>query len=132
MVEVHVPVPRHYDQIRNRQRANRLTITNRGRKAVAIATLAATGLTGYAVGHASNSDRSTKPEQMVTYTVQPGDTVWQIARTLHGDGEIRPLVDTLQGEVEEMHENGELQPGDQLQASVSQVHNEDYLPKPKN
>ncbi|MCU1463049.1 MAG: hypothetical protein JWO37_3124 [Acidimicrobiales bacterium] len=30
-----------------------------------------------------------------TYVVQPGDTWWSIARRLHPDGDVRPIVDEL-------------------------------------
>ena len=41
--------------------------------------------------------------------VQPGDTVWTIARAVQPDGDVRPLVDSL------LHDHpGPLQPGDRL------------------
>lgn len=45
-----------------------------------------------------------------TYVVQPGDTLWAIARTLHPSGDPRPFVDGL------ARANGgsTLQPGQQL------------------
>jgi hypothetical protein len=30
-----------------------------------------------------------------TYVVQPGDTVWSVARRMQPDGDIRPLVDEI-------------------------------------
>jgi hypothetical protein len=41
--------------------------------------------------------------------VQPGDTVWTIARAVQPDGDVRPLVDSLLAD----HPAG-LQPGDRL------------------
>jgi len=41
--------------------------------------------------------------------VQPGDTVWTIARAVQPDGDVRPLVDSLLS----AHPGG-LQPGDRL------------------
>jgi len=35
------------------------------------------------------------PAPSTTYVVQPGDTLWTIARHLHPSGDIRALVDTL-------------------------------------
>jgi hypothetical protein len=39
-----------------------------------------------------------QPAAMRTYTVQPGDTVWSIARGLSGGGDPRPVVDRLMAE----------------------------------
>lgn len=33
--------------------------------------------------------------QVVTRTVQPGDTLWSIARRVQPEGDVRPLVDRL-------------------------------------
>jgi hypothetical protein len=41
--------------------------------------------------------------------VQPGDTVWTIARAVQPDGDVRPLVDTLLA-----NHPAPLQPGDHL------------------
>ena len=41
--------------------------------------------TGAALGHGSPAD----------YVVQPGDTLWSIARPLHPSGDLRPVVDSL-------------------------------------
>ena len=35
------------------------------------------------------------PEVTAGYVVQPGDTVWEIARRLQPEGDVRPLVDRL-------------------------------------
>ena len=35
------------------------------------------------------------PAGEATYAVRPGDTVWSIARSLHPQGDIRPIVDEL-------------------------------------
>ena len=42
--------------------------------------------------------------------VQPGDTIWTIARRLQPTGDVRPLVDALIG----LNGSGPLQPGQQL------------------
>ena len=39
------------------------------------------------------------PAAAVVYIVQPGDTVWSIARSFQPRGEVRPLVDRLQAQV---------------------------------
>lgn len=44
---------------------------------------------GASVGHAESSDDA---EYMI---VQPGDTLWSIARQLRPDGDLRPVVDSL-------------------------------------
>jgi nucleoid-associated protein YgaU len=46
--------------------------------------------------------------------VQPGDTLWALARRLRPEGDVRPLVDRLA----DAHGPGPLQPGDQLEVSV--------------
>lgn len=33
--------------------------------------------------------------RVTTYTVQPGDTLWSIARRVQSEGDLRPLVDRL-------------------------------------
>ena len=45
------------------------------------------------------------------WIVQPGDTIWGIARTVQPSGDIRPLVDALSSEVHDRP----LQAGQQLQ-----------------
>jgi LysM repeat protein len=45
-----------------------------------------------------------------TYIVQPGDTLWSIARHLHPDADPRPLVDQLTTQVP----GGSLQAGQRL------------------
>jgi nucleoid-associated protein YgaU len=42
---------------------------------------------------ASGSERA--PASTATYVVQPGDTVWKIARRIQPQGEVRPLVDRI-------------------------------------
>ena len=39
---------------------------------------------------------STGAQPTVQYTVQPGDTLWSIARSLQPEGDVRPLVHGLQ------------------------------------
>jgi hypothetical protein len=39
------------------------------------------------------------PAAAVVHVVQPGDTVWSIARSAQPHGEIRPLVDRLEREL---------------------------------
>jgi hypothetical protein len=50
------------------------------------------------------------PAAAVVRIVQPGDTVWSIARSMQPHGEIRPLVDHLE---QELH-GRPLQVGDRL------------------
>ena len=38
---------------------------------------------------------SHRPVVETSVVVQPGDTVWSIARSLAGDGDVRPVVDAL-------------------------------------
>jgi hypothetical protein len=46
--------------------------------------------------------------------VQPGDTLWAMARRLQPEGDVRPLVDRLA----EAHGNGPLQAGERLEVSA--------------
>ena len=50
-----------------------------------------------------------------TYVVQPGDTVWSIARRLRGDGDVRPLVH----QIVRVNGSANLQIGDRLQLPPS-------------
>jgi LysM repeat protein len=61
---------------------------------------------------ASGSERV--PASSRVYVVQPGDTVWKIARQLQPEGEIRPLVDRI------VKANGRssVQIGDRLEVPV--------------
>jgi len=61
---------------------------------------------------ASGSERA--PASTETYVVQPGDTVWKIARRLQPEGEVRPLVDRI------VKANGgaSVQIGDRLEVPV--------------
>jgi hypothetical protein len=48
------------------------------------------------------------------HVVQPGDTLWSLARLLQPDGDVRPLVARLQAE----HGPGPLVPGERLRLAV--------------
>jgi LysM repeat protein len=50
------------------------------------------------------------PADASVYVVQPGDTLWQIARSWQPQGEVRSLVDRL---ARELH-GRPLQPGDRI------------------
>lgn len=67
---------------------------------VAVAFLAVTGartlLGGASAGPvAAASGPAAAPTSTHTYVVQPGDTLWAIARRLQPAGDVRPLVDRL-------------------------------------
>jgi len=51
------------------------------------------------------------PADLQVYVVEPGDTMWSIARSLHPDGDVRPLVDRLI----EINGGAELRAGDVLE-----------------
>jgi hypothetical protein len=53
--------------------------------------VALAGPTGGAAGTASSSAHGSR-----SYVVQPGDTLWSIARSLHPSGDLRPVVDALE------------------------------------
>jgi nucleoid-associated protein YgaU len=91
-----------------------------GALALVVLLLASAGLRSAAgalgIVPASGSERA--PASNVsparTYVVQPGDTVWKIARRLQPQGEVRPLVDRI------VKANGgaSVQIGDRLEVPV--------------
>jgi hypothetical protein len=56
------------------------------------------GLLGW-LGSAPLAAPGPVPAAAVVYVVQPGDTVWGIARSVQPQGEVRPLVDRLEHEL---------------------------------
>jgi hypothetical protein len=53
----------------------------------------------------------TTPVRRSTYVVQPGDTLWTIARSLQPEGDVRPLVDDLAAG----RDGRPLQPGERIE-----------------
>jgi hypothetical protein len=47
------------------------------------------------LGARPGSADDARPVVEVSVLVEPGDTVWSIARSLAGDGDVRPVVDAL-------------------------------------
>lgn len=56
----------------------------------------------------------TRPVAASAYVVRPGDTLWSIARRLQPEGDVRPLVQHLDGELD-----GPLRVGQRLVLPVS-------------
>ena len=56
---------------------------------------AAAGAPAHAVASAAPVAPAHAATAPAVYVVQPGDTLWSIARQLHPSGDIRPLVDAL-------------------------------------
>jgi len=54
------------------------------------------------------------PGPTTVVVVQPGDTLWAMARRLQPEGDVRPLVDRLA----EAHGSGPLQAGERLELSA--------------
>jgi nucleoid-associated protein YgaU len=71
--------------------------------AAAVALLVAPGL--------ARGEGPERPAATVTYTVEPGDTLWSIARRVAPGRDPRPVVDRL---IEANHLQGSLQAGQQL------------------
>jgi hypothetical protein len=46
----------------------------------------------------SSSASMAHPAESGMYVVRPGDTLWSIARSLQGHGDLRPLVDQLEAQ----------------------------------
>jgi LysM repeat protein len=47
------------------------------------------------VAHAAPPAGQPVPVARAVYVVQPGDTLWRIARTIRPEGDVRPVVDHL-------------------------------------
>ena len=63
---------------------------------VAAVALAARGLVGsFLAGPPSPQSVKTVSMGQDSYVVQPGDTLWGIARAIQPSGDVRPMVDTL-------------------------------------
>jgi hypothetical protein len=43
----------------------------------------------------TGADLDLRPVAELSVLVQPGDTVWSIADSLAGDGDVRPIVDAI-------------------------------------
>lgn len=120
-----------------RSSAPRLTVVHGGRSSqhlaivyrrrrvvaafVALLLLAGLVVTGRAVALAvapapPGSGPAVAPTGEVTevVVVQPGDTLWGLARRLRPEGDVRPLVDRLA----DAHGPGPLQPGERLEVAV--------------
>jgi len=68
---------------------------------VAVGYLAVLGVGVLLAGPAAGSPTSAASGPALThadrtYVVQPGDTLWSIARSLHPSGDVRPVVDALE------------------------------------
>lgn len=84
----------------------------------AVLWLAATGAVALVQGPATTQASSAAtaaapPAAAEAYIVQPGDTLWVIARRLEPDGDIRPVVD----ELADRTGGSVLQPGQRLDVS---------------
>ena len=79
--------------------------------------LAGTGLVLRAAGGLLTHEPPAAPAKPLSlgapYVVQPGDTVWSVARRLHPDGDVRPLVDRLVA----AHDGSTLAVGEVIQAT---------------
>jgi hypothetical protein len=83
------------------------------RRRLAVLALALGMILGlFSFGHqaGASSDPITIAAEATVIVVQPGDTLWTIARTMQPEGDHRALVSTLS----EMTEGGVLQPGQRI------------------
>jgi hypothetical protein len=97
---------------RPREEVNRMRPRTRGRVlavglVVAVFLLVAPGL--------ARGDGPDRPAPRVTYVVEPGDTLWSIARRVAPDQDPRPVVDGL---IEANNLRGGLQAGQELSIQV--------------
>lgn len=99
----HRPVPGHRPVSRPPDRRLRAPARARGHARLAVllaAVLLAVGAVPGRLGggpHPAPEPLSSRPVPLaaVSYVVQPGDTLWAIARALQSDGDLRPLVARL-------------------------------------
>jgi nucleoid-associated protein YgaU len=63
--------------------------------AAALLLLVLVAVANLALQLAGGAPPSHRPVVETSVVVQPGDTVWSIARSLAGDGDVRPVVDAL-------------------------------------
>jgi nucleoid-associated protein YgaU len=78
--------------------------------ALALAVQVVLGAAGGGPLTAPATSNGLSPIAAQTYVVQPGDTLWTIARRLQPDGDVRPLVHVLKKTVG----GAQLQPGDRI------------------
>jgi hypothetical protein len=79
-------------------RAAQVRLTRRGRLTVFLASLVAVLAFGIALGAGSMaSEEPGTPTPTRTVVVGPGDTLWGIAGELAADGEVRAMVDRIEG-----------------------------------
>jgi Tfp pilus assembly protein FimV len=79
-------------------RAAQVRLTRRGRLTVFLASLVAVLALGIALGAGSMaSEEPGTPTPTRTVVVGPGDTLWGIAGELASDGEVRAMVDRIEG-----------------------------------
>lgn len=117
-----VPAPgrrrdRRSPQAAARYRRRRLGVLC-GVAALLIAVVSVIGALTGTSGSAAEAPLSSEPVSSVVgadgvYVVQPGDSLWSIARQLSSDGDPRPLV----AELRERHGDVELQVGDRIEVA---------------
>jgi nucleoid-associated protein YgaU len=95
MVAITHPAPRTH---RSRPAPTAATFRRRRLVAAALAVLVLVSVVNLALqltaGEPAAVDAA-RPVAELRVVVEPGDTVWSIARSLAGDGDIRPVVDAI-------------------------------------
>jgi nucleoid-associated protein YgaU len=94
--------------------AVRLRLTRRARRFLAVLTFSAAVALGSWLGPLVNGgEDDLLLAGVTTVVVEPGDTLWSIATSVHGDRDVRAVVD----EIQELNglESAELVPGQTLQ-----------------
>jgi len=99
-----------------RQEIGRVRLTRRGRAlARVLATVLVVAMFLLVAPGLARGDGPDRPAPRVTYVVQPGDTLWSIARQVAPGQDPRPVVDRL---IEANDVRGGLQTGQELSIPV--------------
>lgn len=81
-----------------RPSAPQVRLTRRGKAVILMAATLAISILVIMFGPSSTAtDQAGAPQDVATVTVQPGQTLWQIAATANPDGDIRATVDQIIG-----------------------------------
>ncbi|AYY12829.1 LysM peptidoglycan-binding domain-containing protein [Actinobacteria bacterium YIM 96077] len=91
-------------------------LTRRGRVVVALAWMVLVVLA--ALPFVAREPGTEVPGETVSVRIEPGDTLWSVAREIDATADPRPLVDTIV-ELNDLGDGGDIEPGDVLRVPAS-------------